>query len=111
MVIINYDEKFRREVMQAIEDGITKLWGKDVAQVIFYNFSRDAKLGKDEIVLKPELFQATLEKMFGELGSKSVTSTIVKEINRHFQLSKNEFPQTSSIEHAIRLAWKARERA
>jgi len=97
--------------MQTIEDGITKLWGKDVGQVIFYNFSKETKLGKDEIVVKPELFQATLEKMFGEIGSKSVSSTIIKEIEHHFHLSKNGYQQTSSIEQAIRLAWRARERA
>jgi hypothetical protein len=107
MVVINFDEKFRGEVMRAIEDAITNLWGKDVAQVIFYNFSKDTKLERDEIVNNPDLFEATLEKIFGAQGSRSVSFKIVKEINDRFQVSK-EAPQALQIRQAIRLAWKAR---
>ncbi len=108
MVVINFDEKFRREMVRAIEDGITNLWGKDVAQVIFYNFSKDTKLGKDEIVRRPDLFEVTLQKMFGDAGSRSITSIIIKEIYDHFQLNRKEVPPVHDIEYAIRLAWKAR---
>jgi hypothetical protein len=106
MVVINFDEKFRGEVMRAIEDAITNLWGKDVEQVIFFNFSKDTKLSKDEIIDDPDLFEATLEKIFGEQGSASIRFKVIKEINNRFQVSKKEAPQALHLKQAIRLAWK-----
>jgi len=108
MVILNYDERFRGEVMQTIKDGITKLLGKDVAEVIFYNFSKETGLDKDEIVRRPDLFEDTLVKMFGERGSLAIRSAIIKEINAHFQLPSKEIPPSAGIELTIRSAWRAR---
>lgn len=107
MVVLNFDKKFRDEVIRAIEDAITNLWGKDVEQVIFYNFSKDTKLSKYEVVDNPDLFEATLEKIFGEQGSASIRFKIVKEIDNRFHVSKKDTPQTIHVKQAIRLAWKA----
>jgi hypothetical protein len=110
LVVINFDQKFQSEVVEAIENAISVVWGKDVAQVIFYNFSKDNSLARDEIVRRPELFEATLETIFGETGSKFVRKKIIEKISTRFQLSKEESGQISTTEQAIRLAWRARNK-
>jgi hypothetical protein len=104
---INYDEKFQKEMFRIIENSISQIWGKDVAYVIFYNFSEDNKRGKGEIVRDPALFEATLDKMFGT-GSRVIKRKIIEEIAEEFHFPKTTTENLSIIDHAIRLAWKAR---
>jgi hypothetical protein len=110
VVVINFDRRFQDEVIETIETALSTIWGKDVSQVIFYNFSKDGERSKDEIVKNPELFNATLERIFDKAGARFVRERIIREIGNHFQLSNQETTQASTFEQVILLAWKARQR-
>jgi hypothetical protein len=110
VVVINFDRRFQNEVVEVIENSLSSIWGKDVSQVIFYNFSKDHERAKEEIVRNPELFDATLERIFDKAGARFVRQRIIREVGSHFQLSGEEIEQASTFEQIILLAWKARQR-
>ena len=103
---INYDDAFVSDMLQVIEESITASLGRDVTQVVIYNFKNTTKLEREAIIRNPEVFETSLDNMLWS-GSKLVKSLVIREIEGRFGVPI-ETRGCQKIHEAIRAAWKAR---
>lgn len=75
------------EILQCINKGLAS-FGDSVPQMILYNFKWMTKLERVDIPRKPEEFEKSLDRVFGE-GSALVRKAIINEINTKFGLTQD----------------------
>ena len=110
--MIDYDDKFAVEVLDAIKDALSTRFGSDVTEVVLFNFRRTTGLETDSIIRKPQIFENSLDEMFGAY-SKLVKKFIIKEIENRFQIRRedNSTGRSTSIQTVIREAWRVRRQS
>jgi len=110
--MIDYDDKFAVEVLDAIKDALSTKFGSDVTEVVLFNFRRTTGLETDSIIRKPQIFENSLDEMFGAY-SKLVKKFIIKEIENRFQIRRedNSTGRSTSIQAVIREAWRVRRQS
>jgi hypothetical protein len=103
---IDPDEEFITEVIAVIQGTLTEKFGADVTKVILFNFQNSTNSKREDIVRKPEKFEAFLDSMFGN-GSRIMRKLIIKSLDEHFKIENER--RNVELGSTILAAWKMKQ--
>ncbi len=89
------------EILICIDRAFSK-FGQAVAIVVYWKFSLETKLKKEDLIERPDLFCNAIRDIFKN-GSRIIETTIIEELKNRFKLSNWNYTGLEDLIALIRV--------